>query len=73
MSEKKSLSDTIIEMGDGFAIDAMEDYDERVASGEFKNKSYDEIRQIYLNEAIDREEQEDLQRSIDEADERDDE
>ena len=54
--QKKNLSDTIIEQGDDFAIDAMEDYDARIQSGEFANLTYGEIRQIYLNEAIELEE-----------------
>lgn len=73
MTEEKRLSDAIIEAGDDFAVDAMEDFDARVASGEFANKTIAEIRSIYLNEAIDHEEQEDLQKSIDEANARDEE
>jgi len=73
MTEEKRLSDAIIEAGDDFAVDAMEDFDARMASGEFKDKTAAEIRSIYLNEAIDREEQEDLQKSIDDADAREEE
>jgi hypothetical protein len=51
MSDKK-LSDTILEMGEDFQVDAMHDFDERVESGEFKGKSEEEIRSIYYEEAL---------------------
>jgi len=53
MSEQdNSLSQQIIDMGDDFQPDAMDDFDDRVASGEFTNKTTQQIRDIYLDEAI---------------------
>lgn len=58
-NEPKPLSQTIIELGDDFQVDAMEDFDERISSGEFADKSPEEIREIYLNEAIHDEQEQD--------------
>lgn len=56
MSEQdKPLSQKIIDAGDDFQVDAMEDFDERVASGEFANKTPQQIRDIYFNEAVEAE------------------
>lgn len=65
MSEQqKPLSQQIIEAGDNFQVDAMDDFDTRVSSGEFADKSTEEIREIYLNEAIASEQQQDEIESI---------
>lgn len=59
--QPRPLSVVIDEMGEDFAIDAMEDFDDRLKSGEFLNKTAEEIRAIYRKEAIEREEDEALQ------------
>lgn len=58
MNEKKSLFDMLCDPD--FPIDAMEDYAERVESGEFAKLSDDKIREIYKQEALDAEEAADL-------------
>jgi len=63
----------IADMGADFQPDAMDDFDKRVASGEFKDKTMDQIREIYVQEEADFvEEQEyaDNCRAIDEMEER---
>ncbi len=78
MTDKPSFADKIAEMGDAFQPDAMPDWDDRIKSGEFANLSMDEIREIYLKEA--RQEEEDDEhnrqmeelRALDEADDIDD-
>lgn len=50
--ESKPLSQQIIDLGDEFPIDAMNDFDERMKSGEFADKTPEQIRAIYLDEAI---------------------
>lgn len=52
MPEEKSKY-PIADMGDDFQPDAMEDFDKRVASGEFDKLSIEEIRRVYVNEEID--------------------
>lgn len=71
MSDNKRLSDTIIEMGDDWQPDCMEDWDER-SETEFKDLSMEQIRNIYLEEAIADEEAEDEAERLREEDERDD-
>jgi len=51
MTEKSKYP--IADLGEHFEPDAMEDFDRREASGEFKDKSMEEIRQIYVNEEMD--------------------
>lgn len=46
------LSDLIIEQGDEFQVDLMDDYQDRVKSGEFDGMSNEEIRRTYLYEEI---------------------
>jgi len=67
MSEESKYP--IGDMGENFQPDAMEDFDARVASGEFKDKSMEEIRRIYVHEEMDAvEQQEELERlAIDDA------
>lgn len=50
--ESKPLSQQIIDQGDDFQIDAMNDFDARMKSGEFADKTPQQIRDIYLDEAI---------------------
>lgn len=52
MSEEKSKY-PISDMGDDFQPDAMEDWDARVASGEFDNLSMEQIRAKYVQEEAD--------------------
>lgn len=52
MSEEKSKY-PIADAGENFQPDAMEDFDARVASGEFAKLSMEEIRRVYVNEEID--------------------
>lgn len=61
MNNEKKLSDAILDGGEDFQVDAMHDYDERVASGEFANKTPEEIRSIYFDEALADEEAEELE------------
>lgn len=56
--EKKKLSDHIIDAGDDFQLDALEDVNERIAAGEFAGKTEAEIRSIVLDEIIASEEEE---------------
>lgn len=67
MSEESKYP--IGDMGENFQPDAMEDFDARVASGEFNGKSMDEIRRIYVHEEMDAvEQQEELERlALDDA------
>lgn len=65
----KRLSDVIIDSGEDFQVDVMGDYEERVNSGEFAGKSTEEIRTIYLNEAIAMEEDQDMHDQIREMEE----
>lgn len=58
MSKKETLFDMLCKPE--FPIDAMEDYAERVESGEFKGLTDDQIREIYKQEALDAEEAADL-------------
>ena len=58
MSEKKSLFDLMCEPD--FPVDAMEDYEDRMKSGEFEDLTDEEIREIYKREALDAEEAEGL-------------
>lgn len=62
--ESKPLSQAIIDAGDDFQPDAMSDFDERMASGEFANKTPQQIRDIYLDEAIHDEDEADAAASI---------
>jgi len=52
MSEEKSKY-PIADMGENFQPDAMEDWDRRVASGEFDNLSMEQIRAKYVQEEAD--------------------
>lgn len=52
MSEEKSKY-PIADMGEDFQPDAMEDWDRRVASGEFDNLSMEQIRAKYVQEEAD--------------------
>lgn len=61
--EKKLLSDVIIDAGDDWQPDSQHDFDERLET-DFKGKSMKEIRDIYLDEAIDAEQLDDERRSI---------
>lgn len=67
MTEKSKYP--IGDMGDDFQPDAMEDFEDRVKSGEFKNLTMDQIRSVYVNEEIehvqDEENAEHMQRIID--------
>lgn len=67
MTEKSKYP--IGDMGENFQPDAMSDFDERVASGEFKDKSMEEIRRIYVHEEMDAvEHEEEMERlAIDDA------
>lgn len=58
----------IADMGDDFQIDVMPDYDDRINSGEFANKTEDEIRAIYVQEEAD-DNHEREQRRLDEEEE----
>lgn len=72
MNNEKKLSEAILDDGKDFPIDTMPDYDDRVASGEFANKTPEEIRSIYFNEALADEEAEELEehyRTINEMEE----
>lgn len=61
MTEKSKYP--ISDMGDDFQPDAMSDFDERVESGEFKDLSMEQIRQVYVNEEMDAvEQQEEFER-----------
>lgn len=62
--QDKPLSQKIIDAGEDFQVDAMEDYDVRVASGEFADKTPQQIRDIYLDEAIHAEDEADAAASI---------
>lgn len=67
------MSQSILDMGDDFQPDAMSDFDARVASGEFKDLSMEQIRQVYLDEEQHRiDEQEEIEsiRATEEAEER---
>jgi hypothetical protein len=66
MSEPTKFSDVILNMGKDFQADAMEDYHDRVKSGEFAGKTEEEIRDIYYQEAIDSEEDEELNKHFQE-------
>lgn len=50
-----NLTNEIIEKGSEFDLDTMPDYHDRVTNGEFDDMSRDEIRDVYLQEAIDKE------------------
>lgn len=63
MSEEKSKY-PIADMGEDFQPDVMEDFDQRVASGEFDNLSMEEIRRVYVNEEMDAVEQEENDEAI---------
>lgn len=56
MSEEKSKY-PIADMGENFQPDAMEDWDQRVASGEFDNLSMEQIRRKYVEEEMEHVEQ----------------
>ena len=60
MDEKKLFSDVILELGEDFQVDAMDDFHERVNSGEFDGKTDEEIRNIYFEEALQAEQDEEL-------------
>jgi hypothetical protein len=62
--QDKPFSQKIIDAGEDFQVDAMEDFDARVASGEFANKTPQQIRDIYLDEAIHAEDDADAAASI---------
>jgi len=62
--ENKPLSQQIIDQGEDFQVDAMSDFDARVKSGEFANKTPEQIRQVYLDEAIQAEDDADAADSI---------
>lgn len=60
MDEKKLFSDVILELGEDFQVDAMDDFHERANSGEFDGKTDEEIRNIYFEEALQAEQDEEL-------------
>lgn len=62
--QDKPFSQQIIDAGPDFQVDAMEDFDARVASGEFANKTPEQIRDIYLDEAVQAEDDADAAASI---------
>ena len=68
MQEEKRLSDHIIDAGDDFQLDALDDVNERIASGEFEGKSDDEIRSIIIDEAIQAEQEEDFAEEMERLD-----
>lgn len=51
----KTFADKLIDNPEDFQPDAMEDYDDRVASGEFADLTKEQIVDIYRKEAIDQE------------------
>lgn len=59
----------IAQQGEDFQPDAMPDFDDRINSGEFKDLSTEQIREIYRQEEIDRViQEEDDQRMQDQID-----
>lgn len=73
LMEEEPSKTPIADMGDDFQPDAMDDFDARVASGEFKDKTMEQIRDIYVQEEADFVEQQDYAdscRAIDEMEER---
>ena len=64
----------ISDMGADFQPDAMEDFDKRVASGEFADMSMEQIRSVYVQEevdAVEQQETDDLHHEMDLQDQAD--